>query len=172
MTGMQFQVPQFIEVEDKIFGPLTFRQFVFVAGGAGMCYLLWRTLPLIASAPLIIAVAGLAAALAFMQYNGRPFIVAMENAFYFLLHPKLYLWNNEQRSRVTPEKQEARATASDGEVYIPHLSDSRLHELAWSLDIKERIAGGIAPDDERGIGSVQPMRTARDAIASFGPSNS
>ncbi|TSC61742.1 MAG: SsrA-binding protein, partial [Parcubacteria group bacterium Athens0416_74] len=32
---MQFQVPQFIEVEDKIVGPLTFKQFVFIAGGLG-----------------------------------------------------------------------------------------------------------------------------------------
>ena len=43
---MQFQVPQFIEVEDKIFGPLTFKQFVYVAGGAGLAYLVWRVSPL------------------------------------------------------------------------------------------------------------------------------
>lgn len=159
---MQFQVPQFIEVEDKIFGPLTFRQFVFVAGGAGMCYLTWRVLPLFASVPLILGIGGLAAALAFMQYNGRPFIVAMENAFYYLLHPKLYLWNNERRSRVT--KREVTKEAAKADVYIPHLSDSRLHELAWSLDIKERIAGGIAAEEERGLTGVQGMRTARDAM--------
>ena len=27
---MQYQVPQFIEVEDKIFGPLTFKQFLYI----------------------------------------------------------------------------------------------------------------------------------------------
>lgn len=37
---MQFQVPQFIEVEDKIFGPLTFKQFVYIAGGVALMYLL------------------------------------------------------------------------------------------------------------------------------------
>ena len=72
---MQFQVPQFIEVEDRIFGPLTFRQFIFIAGGAGMCYVFWRILPLLISAPLILAVAALALSLAFMEYNGRPFIL-------------------------------------------------------------------------------------------------
>ncbi|TSC80302.1 MAG: hypothetical protein G01um101429_152 [Parcubacteria group bacterium Gr01-1014_29] len=31
----QFQVPQFIEVEDKIFGPLTTKQFFYLLGGGG-----------------------------------------------------------------------------------------------------------------------------------------
>ena len=59
---MQFQVPQFIEVEDKIFGPLTFKQFVYVAGGAGAAYLFWRILPVYLSLPFIAGVGGLAAA--------------------------------------------------------------------------------------------------------------
>ena len=32
---MRFQVPQFIEIESKIFGPLTFKQFIYLAGGGG-----------------------------------------------------------------------------------------------------------------------------------------
>ncbi|MEK7136698.1 MAG: hypothetical protein AAB853_00265, partial [Patescibacteria group bacterium] len=50
------------------------------------------------------------------------------------------------------------------EVYIPKISDSKLHELAWSLDIKERIAAGVARDDERGGGVIAPIRTAREAL--------
>src|SRR3989344_5298998 len=160
---MQFQVPQFIEVEDKIFGPLTFKQFVYIAGGAGAAYLLWRVLPFWIAAPLIAGVGGLAAALAFLQWNGRPFILAIENAFYFLLKTKLYLWNNERK----PKKLEARSSkleaAPSTGLYIPKLSDSRLHELAWSLDIKERIAAGVAEDREHEGGVVSPIRTAREA---------
>lgn len=162
---MQFQVPQFIEVEDKIFGPLTFKQFVYVTGGAGAAYLLWRVFPVYIAGPLILGVGGLAAALAFMQWNGRPFILGIENAFYYLIHSKLYLWNNERK----PKKQSAKAvkTASDGasQVYIPKLSDSKLHELAWSLDIKERIAAGVADEHEhREGGAVTSMHTAQEAL--------
>ncbi|OGG77517.1 hypothetical protein A3B35_01750 [Candidatus Kaiserbacteria bacterium RIFCSPLOWO2_01_FULL_54_24] len=161
---MQFQVPQFIEVEDKIFGPLTFKQFVYVAGGAGAAYLLYRVLPIFLAGPLIIGTGGLAAALAFMQWNGRPFILGMENAFYFFVRSKLYLWNNARRSK----KQEARSSkleaAPTSQVYIPKLSDSKLHELAWSLDIKERIAAGVAEERERGGGVIAPIRTAREAL--------
>ena len=35
-TTMMFSVPQFIDVEDKIIGPLTLKQFIYLAGGAGL----------------------------------------------------------------------------------------------------------------------------------------
>lgn len=162
---MQFQVPQFIEVEDKIFGPLTFKQFVFIAGGAGMAYVLYRVLPLLLAGPLIIGVGGLAAALAFFQFNGRPFILGLENGFYYLIHPKLYLWNNERRAR--PQAQRSAApTAPAANLYVPKLSESKLHELAWSLDIQERIAAGTATEDEKvGAGGVQASRVPSDLLA-------
>ena len=165
---MQFQVPQFIEVEDKIFGPLTFKQFVFVAGGLGMCYLLWRILPIFLSAPLILGIGGLAAALAFMKYNGRPFIVALENAFFYTIRGKLYLWNNERKTAVAHKT----AAAARPELYIPRLSESRLHELAWSLDIKERIASGTAAEEEKGSDSVQGIRTPQEVLAHIQARNS
>lgn len=164
---MQFQVPQFIEVEDKIFGPLTFKQFVYLAGGAGAGYLLWRILPIYLAAPLIAACVGLGASLAFFKYNGQPFILALEHGFYYLLHSKLYLWSNELRDM---KKQEtAQVSQNTGNIYVPKLSESRLHELAWSLDIKERIAQGAANNQEREEanpmqGIVAPVRTAREAM--------
>lgn len=159
---MQFQVPQFIEVEDKIFGPLTFKQFIYVAGGAGACYLLWRVLPLFLAAPLILGVGGLSASLAFFQFNGRPFILAVEHAFFYFLKTKLYLWNNEKKKVVS--KTESTSLKTTPQVYIPKLSDSKLHELAWSLDIKERIAAGVAQDNEHVGGVVAPILTARQAF--------
>lgn len=170
---MQFQVPQFIEVEDKIFGPLTFKQFVWLFGGAGLSYILFRVLPIYIAGPLIAVVAGLSASLAFATLNGRPFIVALEHGFYYLLRSKLYLWSNERAP-----KPKVLETGLDqmkvGGVYVPKLSDSRLRELAWSLDINERIDAGIASEEDRARVSpissvVAPVRTARDA---FGPSAS
>lgn len=156
---MQFQVPQFIEVEDKIFGPLTFKQFVYVAGGAGACYLLWRVLPLFIAAPLIALVGGLAAGLAFLQFNGRPFIQGLEHGFFFLLRRKLYLWSNAKKvSAKTPQA----LSANPQGLYVPKLSESKLHELAWSLDIQERIAAGInAPGEREDV--LAPIRTAKTA---------
>lgn len=164
---MQFQVPQFIEVEDKIFGPMTFKQFVYVAGGAGTCYLLYRVLPIFLAAPLILGVGGLAAALAFMQFNGRPFILGLENAVFFFFRSKLYLWNNDKKKKASVENKLVVASQK-APLFVPSLSESKLHEMAWSLDIKERIAGGTADQEEREGKTVRaivaPLRTARDAF--------
>lgn len=165
---MQFQVPQFIEVEDKIFGPLTFKQFIYVGGALGGAYLAYRTLPIYASSPIVLVVCGLGVALAFLEYNGRPFIVSLESAFFFLVHTKLYLWSNTRRDQTKKEVEKKVAKAS--RVYIPSLSESKLHDLAWSLDIQERIAGGILTPEERRekhptADTLAPVHTAQEARA-------
>lgn len=164
---MQFQVPQFIEVEDKIFGPFTFKQFIYIAGGLGMCYIAARILPLIVAAPLIIAVGGLSAALAFFEWNGRPFIHALESGFFYALRAKLYLWSNKERG-AHKEKEAAETQQEQPLVYVPRLSESKLHDLAWSLDIKERIAEGSTGEHEvlqvSPEGKLSSIITARDAM--------
>jgi hypothetical protein len=164
---MQFQVPQFIEVEDKIFGPLTFKQFVYLGGGVGAAYIIYRILPIYLAAPFIAGVGGLAAALAFFQFNGRPFILSLENGFFFLIHSKLYLWNNKKKNQKAVPVV-GKLDKPGTEIYVPKLSESKLHELAWSLDIKERVAQGVANDMERHLvrtpqDLVVPVRTAREA---------
>lgn len=170
---MQFQVPQFIEVEDKIFGPLTFKQFVYIGGALGASYLAFRGLPLFLAAPLILAFCGLGGALAFMQLNGRPFILTLENSFFFVIHPKLYLWSNVRKKKSSKEIEKIAAKAAT--TYIPNLTDSKLHELSWSLDIQERIAGGTLTPEERDArhpshDALAPIRTANEARATKGES--
>jgi len=157
---MQFQVPQFIEVEDKIFGPFTFKQFVYLGGGLGAGYLIWRLLPFYLAIPIVSVVVGFAAALAFFNYNGRPFIVAVENAFFFFTRTHLYLWDSTRAAKNTAAQ--TAVVPAQGVAYVPKLSDSKLHDLAWSLDIRERIAGGITEQD-RDV--TAPIITARDALA-------
>lgn len=135
---MRFQVPQFIEVEDKIFGPLTFRQFVYLAGGIGFVVILYSFLPtflaILFGAPVII----LGAALAFYKVNNRPFISVVESFLRFRLNKKLYLWRKEQKK--IPKKGAVEKVALTP--HVPKLSESKLKDLAWSLDIKESIYAG------------------------------
>ena len=167
---MQFQVPQFIEIEDKIVGPLTFKQFIYIAGGAGLAYIFWRVLPLYIAGPLVAGSLGLGAGLAFAQYNGQPFIQAIEHGFFYLFRSKLYLWNNERREKKKQEAMKKPDEMLPEVVYIPKLSESRLSELAWSLDIKERIAQGVASGDDREgdlrehANLIAPIRTSREAL--------
>ena len=134
---MQYQVPQFIEIEDKIFGPLTLKQFLYLAGGAGICLIFFTVLPLFIVVILGIPVMAGAAALAFYEVNGRPLIVAVEHAFGYVFGSKLYLW--KQRQPETPKTVEKKgATQVEAQMPVPKLSESRLKDLAWSLNIKDR----------------------------------
>ncbi len=91
---MQRNVPQFIEIEDKIFGPFTLKQFAYLAGGVGLSVIIWRSFPLSFGIFLISPIMGLSIALAFMKYNSKPFIDVMRAAIYFIFSKKLFLWQN------------------------------------------------------------------------------
>ena len=105
---MRFEVPQFIEIEDKIFGPLTWRQFVYVGGGVGFGV----TLFLIASFPLFLflglPVALLAGALAFYPVNNRPFSFFLQSMVNYVGGTKLYIWRRKDdvvyRGAINTEK--------------------------------------------------------------------
>jgi hypothetical protein len=135
---MQFQVPQFIEVEDKVFGPLTIKQFLYIAGGAGLCYLIYRFLGFFLGAIPMIVVAGLAASLAFYKYNNRPFLDFLESSFTFYTKSRLYVWKKDFSSKApVVSKPDLRTANSTPKVRVPTLSAGKLKELAASLDIKE-----------------------------------
>ena len=75
---MRYSVPQFIDIEDKIFGPFTFKQFLYLAGGGGMSFLLWKLLPHFFAVILILPIAGLSLALTFYKVNEKPFSYILE----------------------------------------------------------------------------------------------
>ncbi len=131
---MRFQVPQFIEVEDKLFGPLTFKQFVYVAGGGGFSVILFLFLPTFLAIIVALPVMLFAAALAFYKVNGKPFVNVVEAFVRYTLTNKLYIWKKEPPSlQSSGEPKEKKIE----QVYVPKLSSSKLKELTWSLDIKE-----------------------------------
>jgi len=92
---MQFNVPQFIEVEDKIIGPLTLKQFLYIGGGAGLLFMLWFFLKLAPFLIIAIPVVVICGALAFYKVNGRPFIAFLGSWIKYLRKPRLYLWRRK-----------------------------------------------------------------------------
>jgi hypothetical protein len=132
---MEYQVPQFIEVEDKIFGPLTLKQFVYVAGGAGLCVIILLSFPLIIGLMLAAPVAALAGGLAFYKVNNRSLIEVIEAGFTYLLGGRLYLWKKEGSKTPAAAQQPQKEIPA---VVQAGLSQSKLKELAWSLDIQDK----------------------------------
>ena len=147
---MRFQVPQFIEVEDKLFGPLTFKQFIYVAGGVGMAVVLFLLLPrflaIIISLPIVL----FAAALAFYKINDKPFINVVEAFVKYTFTNKLYIWKKEDR-KVDSKQQAVDRNRPIEQIYVPKLSESKLKDLTWSLDIKENQNPTTPNDDESNV---------------------
>ena len=135
---MQYQVPQFIEVEDKIVGSLTLKQFLYLAGGAGGSVALFLYLPYkLIAILLILPLAGFSLALAFYKINNQPFINTVQASFYYFLGDKLYLWKKAEKkpvSQIVAQVQGLKSTLT-----VPKMSDSKLKDLTWSLDIKENL---------------------------------
>ncbi|TAL48823.1 PrgI family protein [Patescibacteria group bacterium] len=130
---MRFQVPQFIEVEDKIVGPLTLRQFIYLAGGAGFVMVFFSLLPkflaLLISAPIV----ALSLALAFFKVNNKPFINILEAALKYLVGSRLYLWRKGEKKVVKKPGEEK----ENPQLYVPRLSNSKLRDLSWTLGVKQ-----------------------------------
>lgn len=135
---MQYQVPQFIEVEDKIFEQLTFKQFIYIAGGIGLSFIVYQLLSSLVLAALpILIIMSFSIALAWGKlYKRFPFINVVEWAFKYMTSAKLYIWKKVERKPSDNPAQEAKQYAS---IMVPKISDSKLKDLTWSLDIKESM---------------------------------
>jgi len=149
---MQFHIPQFIEIEDKIFGPLTFKQFIFVIGGVGWAFLAWTFLPKLIALVVIVPVSGLAFLLAFKPIHGRPFAIVFEAGFKYLFGNKLYLWKQgeaKEEELTIIGLQEERSTLDN--LVIPRVSEGKLSDLSWSLDIKTKKQEDDVPIGKKNV---------------------
>jgi hypothetical protein len=134
----QYQIPQFITVEDKVIGPLTIKQALYVGGGGLLIVGIRMAFEPYLSYPFSVITGAFAAALAFLKINERPFPVVLKNAIFYLFRPRLYIWKKSEEKKPQekePGAQEAALTIKS----IPKMSESKLSDLAWSLDIKEKI---------------------------------
>ncbi len=126
---MQFKVPQFIDMEDKVFGNLSFKQFVFLAGGGGLSYIVIKVLPVYFAIVLVPALVALSLALTFIKINGKPFSHALESYIRYHSKSKLYLWKKQEGVIKKAEKKISEKSIRDT------LTESKLQTLSWSLDV-------------------------------------
>ncbi|MCA9360563.1 PrgI family protein [Candidatus Nomurabacteria bacterium] len=118
---MRFEVPQFIEVEDKIFGPLTWRQFLYIGGGVGMAVVMFFTMPFFVFVILGIPLALLSGALAFYPVNNRPFSFFLEAILNYIKKQRLYLWRQNQ-DVVHKQRPTGPANNYSSQIYMSQLA--------------------------------------------------
>jgi hypothetical protein len=89
----QFVVPQFIDVEDKIIGPITTRQFVIMLVAGIIIFLFYRfgDFALFLIGLVVFGVSALI--IAFVKINGQPFHYFILNMIQYLRKPDLRVWH-------------------------------------------------------------------------------
>ncbi len=132
---MRFRVPQFIDIEDKLFGPFTFKQFVYLAGGAGLAYVLYRLIPFWIAIFLIIPTIILALLLTFYKINNKPFLYYLQAGISYLISSKLYIW--KQRLVKNDDKNKDEVPPNPVSI-LPKVSVDSIKDLSWSLDIEDQ----------------------------------
>ncbi len=99
---MQFQVPQFIDIEDKIVGPFSLKQFGYLAAAALLIFILFFILKTALWIIVAIPIALFAAALALVKYNGRPLPYLILSIFRHFWRPRFYLWQHKRPAAPAP----------------------------------------------------------------------
>jgi hypothetical protein len=148
--AMQFQVPQFIESEDKIVGPLSLRQFIYVAAAGGVSAILYFSVGGIVWIFGSLIVFALAGAMSFVKIEGRPFLNIVLSAANFYWKPQLYVWQPEHAVVTMPKAGTApRAPVASKSLPLPKslAAGAALHRVLANLETGER-GGGKESDKE------------------------
>ena len=100
---MQFQVPQFIETEDKIIGPFTLKQFLYIGAAAILSFLSFFVMEPWLWLFVTMLLAAAAVALAFVKINGRSMITVIFSAFNYTWNPRVYVFKKAGSAPVVPQ---------------------------------------------------------------------
>lgn len=108
------QVPQFINTQDKVAGPFTWRQLIWLGIATVIIVILYKTLTEIAFWITAIPVAVIAASFAFIKPQGLPLISFVQYLIIYLLKPRTFLWQREAYDYETEQ-----ATPNDQDLPLP-----------------------------------------------------
>ena len=127
-----FQVPQFIDIEDKIIGPISLRQFLILVGTAAIVFLLFKVLQIWLWIIVGGSIGALGMALAFLKINGQNFSRVALNFLRYMINPRLYVWQRSGEKRALVKEQPK--IVKKEEIVKKRLNASELEEMAKKLD--------------------------------------
>ena len=134
---MQYSVPQFIEIEDKLIAGLTLKQFLFILGGGLLTLGIWSIFKFSFIFFLFgLPVAIVSLAMAFGKFNGRPVMSNIPAIVKFVSSPRDRIFSRTGEfmapmvKKVELQTQHA-MTADESEQV-----SGRLKKLSYRLDQK------------------------------------
>lgn len=130
---MMYNVPQFVDVEDKIAGPLTWKQLLWMIAMTVLLLVVWKIFEFWAFLLIGIPVAVFFAAMAFYKPYGQPLINMVIYGITFLFQPKMYIWKQgSSGSKRSVVAQKPRELMKSKQVEVMSLEE--LESLSKVLD--------------------------------------
>lgn len=135
-----FMVPQFIDVESKILGPITTRQFLIMMVAGMIDFIAYKLLYFNTFIVVAVLISGLFGIFAFFKINGMPFHYFFLNLVQTLRKPALRIWEKIPITALpTAEKAEIKREF----IPKPAISTSRLASLSLLVN-----TGGAYKEEE------------------------
>ncbi len=139
----KFVVPQFIDIEDKIIGPITTRQFIIIIVSSILIFLAYRLSSFNLFLVQAIGIGLIGGSLAFLKINGTNFHIFLLNLISSLAKPSLRVWGKEMLKEVVPK--DVKKGDLDSDMFVPKksIAPGKLSELALIVD-----TGGMYKGEE------------------------
>ena len=139
----QFIVPQFIENEDKIIGPITVRQFLICLVGAGVLFVEYKVLTTAYFVFAAMVTAAIAGTFGFLKINGQPFHIFFLNFIQTQIRPALRVWNKSAGLEQIGKEKIIGLPTVEEVAKKPRPTSTRLRELALTVN-----TGGVYKPEE------------------------
>jgi len=139
----QFVVPQFIDVEDKIIGPITVRQFIILIICGLFLFIEYKLSDMTMFLAMGIPTFAIFGTVAFLRVNSAPFHYFFLNFAATLKEPKVRVWSRETKiisPKANETQKEAKSAAPAARKEI--IPSSQLAELSLLVD-----TGGVYDGD-------------------------
>lgn len=101
---MRYQVPQFVDIEDKIIGPLTLKQFLIYVAAVMLLAPIYLASDMSLFVTVAIPILGVAALFAHFKLHGRSLFAIIGHAGAFMLRGQLFLWRRLGTDKDLPVK--------------------------------------------------------------------
>jgi len=134
---MQFQVPQYIDIEDKVIGPFTIKQFLYIIVAAVVLFILYNLVNLFVLILLAVPICALTFALAFVKVHNQPFINVVKNFLGFVKKPDFYVWKKPTIQKKTEEKVPQIIKKTPPKKKIKPILKQKLQEIGWKIEIEK-----------------------------------
>jgi len=143
---MNFDVPQYVDIEDRIFGPLTARQLGWLFGLGATVIFLFYTLQVVYFYMSIVPIGIFFLVMAFVRPQGMPMNRFIIIVISFLFKPKVYIWKRGDDFVNIKKRKEI-----EQEVVITKKKISRqeLHNLSETLDSEKDILDRVTMQNKR-----------------------